>query len=599
MCGIIGIIDKDAVSQKILDCLQMLEYRGYDSAGIVTVDNGFNVCRTTDKVVALKEMVLRSAIQGSLGIGHTRWATHGVPSIRNAHPIITGKIAVVHNGIIENYQALKNELIVYGYDFLSDTDTEVITILIQHNINQGMDEIQAIRASIARLHGAFALAIVFADNPDFLIGVKKGSPLVVGIGDEAHYLSSDTIALSLLTERIIYLEDNQLAILYKDKYLVQDFSGRPVSVKIENIPATDIVNKEGFSSFMLKEIYEQPQTLKQTFAYNNNVMIHDIDWTKVTSINIIACGSSLYAGKIAKYWIESIAKKRVEVNIASEFRSRPIIFEQSSVYIFISQSGETADTLNALKYAKENKVRTIGIVNVANSAIAKLVDYLIQTFVGPEIAVASTKAFTGQLMVLALLTIQIALCSKVIDVKQKEIFLQGLQSSIKQLPEILKLDSLIMEVAKEFIANAQRVLYVSRGSTYPLALEGALKIRELAYIAASGIAAGELKHGTIALVDSNTPVIVIAPYNHLFTKMASNVQEINARGGKIILLSDELGVKELKDLCAYTLVMQESDELTAPIMYTLPLQLLAYYTAKYKKCNVDKPRNLAKSVTVE
>ena len=608
MCGIVGIVSHSDVSERIVNALKKLEYRGYDSAGIAVVSNAeIYLVKTEGKIVNLANSLSKTPIDGKIGIGHTRWATHGAPSEKNAHPFVVDSIAVVHNGIIENHADLKKMLIKAGYSFHSDTDTEVVPNLFSYFMNKGLSEIEAAKEVRANLEGAFALAIIFGKN-NLMIGIKNGAPLAVGIAESEMFLGSDAHALSDFTNKIVYLKDGDITEITTNSYSIFNHSDEDVTLRrtIKTLPLENEKNdKSGFEHFMLKEIYEQPQILMNAF---NNIFDHqtnsfkfddlNIEWQSLKRIYIIACGTSYNAALTAKYWFEKYAQIPVEVDIASETRYRNAIYEKESVAIFISQSGETADTLASLKHIKGFGITTIGIVNVIESSIANSADFKLSINAGIEIGVASTKAFSCQLFTLAALCLHIASIKKLLSAEQFSSFIYSLHELPNTLKEVLSLKNHVKSIAK-IIKFAKSIIYIGRGIAYPLSLEGALKIKELSYIHSEGIAAGELKHGSIALIDEDLPVIAIAPYNELYGKISSNISEICARKGKVYSFTDSMGIAELSDISAAIVKMPKSNDFTAPILYSIPLQLLAYFTALELGQNIDQPRNLAKSVTVE
>ena len=606
MCGIIGIISQKSVVSRLVEGLKRLEYRGYDSAGVAVVaGNAIERCRAEGKLINLEEKTLKSHIEGLVGIGHTRWATHGAPNEVNAHPHATDKVAVVHNGIIENYQELKAELVKNGAKFVSQTDTEVVPHLITYYLKQGMTPLAAVQKAVGRLHGAYALGIVFADAPDVLIGARKGSPLAVGFGKGESFLGSDAIALSALTEQVAYLEEGDVALLTLEKVEIFDVAGKAVKREMKTVQVGSAVDKEHFPHFMLKEIYEQPEVLgtvlKQycdTATGTIKLPEFSFDLSKITKVTLVACGTSYYAGFVARYWLEQLAKVSVEVEFASEFRYREAVMVPGELALFISQSGETADTLAALRYAKAQGQHCVSIVNVPESTMARESELVLPIYAGPEIGVASTKAFTAQLMVLACFTIALAEAKKQLNAEEAKKQTYALSHVPAQIVEILEQDAIIHKTAQG-VSKARDAIYIGRGTAYGLAMEGALKLKEISYIHAEALAAGELKHGTIALIDRKVPVIAIAPMDNLFEKTASNIEEVAARGGKILLLSSKKGTKRLKKISWKTLEMPETSALTMPMVYALPIQLLAYPAAVAKGTDVDQPRNLAKSVTVE
>jgi glucosamine--fructose-6-phosphate aminotransferase (isomerizing) len=607
MCGIVGIIGNEDVSSLLLDGLRRLEYRGYDSAGIATLDEGKIYCsRAKGKLKSLEIELSKNPLKGTLGIGHTRWATHGIPDVINAHPHITDKVGVIHNGIIENFTELREELEELGYKFNTQTDTEVIPILITHLLGQGKTPHEAVSATLKKLEGAFALGIIFAENDDLLIAARRGSPLAIGYGDGEMYIASDAYALAPLTSKITYLNDGDWAEITRKSVIIYDENDKRVEREIKPTNLTGAaIGKGNYAHYMLKEIYEQPGVIGETLNSFYNPVTSEIklpdmpfDLKSASKITIIACGTSFYAGQIAKYWFEKIAKIQTEVDIASEFRYSEKILPKDGVALFISQSGETADTLAALKYAKENGQKIISIINAQESSMERESDVVLHTLAGPEIGVASTKAFTTQLVALACLAIGMADVRGAI--KKEEI--ATLSHAMSEVPsralEVLNHDDALKALAHD-LAKARDVIYIGRGTSYPIAMEGALKLKEISYIHAEGVAAGELKHGPIALIDESVPVIVIAPFDELFEKTASNVQEVAARGGRVIFFSDYDGMKKLRKISSETIELPKVNPFVAPILYAIPIQLLAYHTAVIKGTDVDQPRNLAKSVTVE
>ncbi len=607
MCGIIGIIGKSDVAQNMVEALRRLEYRGYDSAGIATISNKEIIrLRAEGKLSNLERKLYESPVVGKTGIGHTRWATHGVPSTDNAHPHATDKVAVVHNGIIENFAELKAELIKKGYKFTSETDTEVVPVLITSLLDEGLSEADAVAKTLQRLHGAYALGIIFKQNPDLLIGARKGSPLAVGYGDGEMYLGSDAIALAPLTSKISYLEEGDWVILSRNSAAFFDKTGNSVSreVKISSI-SSGAIDKDGYRHYMLKEIYEQPTVIGENIqAYLNNenhsiiLPEHNLPLKKINRMTIVACGTSYYAGSVASYWFERISGIPTEINIASEFRYRDMPMLEGGLALFISQSGETADTLAAMRMAKEKKQYTIALVNSPESSMAHEADLAIRTYAGPEIGVASTKAFTTQLVTLACLAIYLGIEREYISKSESDEYLRKLLEIPAKTAEVLEKEDEIHRIALK-MATATNAVYIGRGTSYPIALEGALKLKEISYIHAEGFAAGELKHGPIALIDENIPVVAIAPHDKLFEKTASNIQEVAARNGKIVLFSNKAGIETLKDISADCVEMPEVCDFLSAIVYAIPIQLLAYHVAVLKGTDVDQPRNLAKSVTVE
>ena len=607
MCGIVGIIGQAEVAPLLMEGLKRLEYRGYDSAGIATLTNGkIERSRAEGKLVNLEALMNDSPVPGTIGIGHTRWATHGAPNEKNAHPHATDKVAVVHNGIIENFLELKEEVEAHGHVLSSDTDTEVIVHLITQYLEEGLSPKDAVAKALNRLEGAYALGVIFAGEHDFMIAARHGSPLAIGYGDGEMFLGSDALALAPLTDKIMYLEDGDWAEITRDGATVYDLSGTKVNRPVRpTVISGASVGKGGYRHFMLKEIYEQPQVIGDTLhaLFNpttRTVTLPDLpfDLAGVTKMTLVACGTSYYAALVARYWIERLARIPVDVDIASEFRYRELPMTKDGAAIFISQSGETADTLAALRYARSQGQHIISLVNVPESTIARESDAILPTYAGPEIGVASTKAFTTQLTVLACLSIAVARARGTLNHEAEARLASALTEVPARAAEVLNHDERIEELAEE-IMEARDVLYLGRGTSYAIALEGALKLKEISYIHAEGYAAGEMKHGPIALIDDGVPVIVIAPSDELFEKTASNMQEVIARGGRVIFLSDEAGVKKLGNLAVATITLPHVDPFVAPILYAIPVQLLAYHVACLKGTDVDQPRNLAKSVTVE
>jgi glutamine---fructose-6-phosphate transaminase (isomerizing) len=607
MCGIVGIIGKSAVAQRLFDGLKRLEYRGYDSAGIATVADGrFDRRRAEGKLDNLGRELARDALQGEVGIAHTRWATHGAPTVGNAHPHIAGPVALVHNGIIENFKPLRDELLAQGRKFLSETDSEVVAHLVAREIEQGASPEDAVAAVLPRLHGAFGIAFLFQDHPDLIIGARMGSPLTVGYGEGENYLGSDALALAPFTQRIAYLEEGDWAVLRRDSVQIFDRANRPVEREIVHSGASaDRIDKGNHAHFMRKEIFEQPIVVAQTLQsyvrpFEGSVALpaFDFDLSTIERVTIVACGTSYYAGLVAKYWFERFARVPVDIDVASEFRYREPVLEKGGLSLFISQSGETADTLAALRHARAEGQTIAVVVNVPTSSMAREADLLLPTHAGPEIGVASTKAFTCQLAVLAALATNLACAKGRMTPEQESGIVEHLQEAPAALNAALAHDEEIAAMA-HLIVPARDVLYLGRGPDYPMALEGALKLKEISYIHAEGYAAGEMKHGPIALIDELVPVIVLAPSGPLFEKTVSNMQEVRARGGKIVLISDAKGIAEAGEGCMATIEMPEVHPLIAPLVYAVPVQLLAYHVAVLKGTDVDQPRNLAKSVTVE
>ena len=607
MCGIIGIVGKDQVADRLVDGLRRMEYRGYDSAGVCTVEDGHLIRRRAEgKLNNLVVELARNPAPGTIGIAHTRWATHGAPTTNNAHPHATDEVALVHNGIIENFRALREELIARGRSFESETDTEVVAHLVSEQVEAGLSPQDAVKAVLPRLRGAFALAIAFRSHPDMLIGARLGSPLVVGYGDGETFLGSDALALAPLTQRVTYLEEGDWVVITREGADVFYATNTPVTRAIVASGATAAaIEKGNFRHFMQKEIYEQPIVVAQTLRsylrrYEQVVSLPQIDFdlTSIRRVTIVACGTSYYAGMVAKYWFERFARLPVDIDVASEFRYRDPVLEPGGLAIFISQSGETADTLAALRHCKAAGQTIAVVVNVPTSTMAREADLLLPTHAGPEIGVASTKAFTCQLAVLAALAVHLAVKRGLISHAEEAEIVGQLDETPAALNAALAHDEEIAAIAP-LIAPARDVLYLGRGPDYPLALEGALKLKEISYIHAEGYASGEMKHGPIALIDEKVPVIVLAPSGPLFEKTVSNMQEVRARGGKIVLISDAEGLAEAGEGCLATIEMPKVHPLIAPLVYAVPVQLLAYHVAVAKGTDVDQPRNLAKSVTVE
>jgi glutamine---fructose-6-phosphate transaminase (isomerizing) len=608
MCGIVGILGAEPVADHLVDALKRLEYRGYDSAGVATLDHGkLGRRRAEGKLQALASRLAQEPLAGNIGIGHTRWATHGRPTESNAHPHATDRVAVVHNGIIENFRELRERLAKNGSKFGSETDTEVVAHLVTEKMKHGQSPVEAVAATLKELRGAFALAFLFVGEDDLMIGARKGSPLAVGYGKGEMYLGSDAIALAPFTKKISYLEDGDWAVLTRAGAEIHDASDavveRPV---IESTASSQIVDKGNHKHFMAKEIHEQPEVVGHTLAHYIDMVRERVDlpgelpfdWTKLKRLSISACGTAFYAGLVAKYWFERFAKLPVEIDIASEFRYRGAPLEPGDLAIFISQSGETADTLATLRYAKENKQHVLSVVNVTTSTIARESDAVMPTLAGPEIGVASTKAFTCQLSVLACLAIAAGRARGELKEKDEQNLVRALIAVPGLMAQALALEPQVEQLAHT-LAKVQHVLYLGRGTSFPIALEGALKLKEISYIHAEGYAAGELKHGPIALIDETMPVIVIAPYDRVFEKTVSNMQEVAARGGKIILVTDPQGAKEATVESTEVLTLPDMASTVTPLVYAIPVQLLAYHTAAAIGTDIDQPRNLAKSVTVE
>ena len=607
MCGIIGIVGKDQVADRLVEGLRRMEYRGYDSAGVCTVEDGRLIRRRAEgKLANLVAVLANDPAPGNTGIAHTRWATHGAPTTSNAHPHATKEVALVHNGIIENFKPLREALQARGRVFESETDTEVVAHLVSERVEGGASPADAVRAVLPQLRGAFALAIAFRQHPDLLIGARLGSPLVVGYGEGETYLGSDALALAGLTQRIAYLDEGDWVVITRDGAQIYDAGNNPVEREIVLSGATGaMIEKGNYRHFMQKEIFEQPIVVAQTLrSYLRGVERTvglpqmDFDLSAVKRVTIVACGTSFYAGMVAKYWFEQFARVPVDIDVASEFRYRNPVLEEGGLALFISQSGETADTLAALRHARAAGQKIAVVVNVPTSTMAREADLLLPTHAGPEIGVASTKAFSCQLAVLAALAAHLAVVKGRLTRAEEEEIVDHLTQAPAALNAALDHDEEIARIAP-LIAPARDVLYLGRGPDYPLALEGALKLKEISYIHAEGYAAGEMKHGPIALIDENVPIIVIAPSGPLFEKTVSNMQETQARGGKIVLISDAQGLAEAGDNCLATIEMPKVHPLIAPLVYAVPVQLLAYHVAVVKGTDVDQPRNLAKSVTVE
>ncbi len=607
MCGIIGIVGKEDVSDRLVDGLRRMEYRGYDSAGVCTVLDGQLIRRRAEgKLNNLVKELAGNPAPGLIGIAHTRWATHGAPTTSNAHPHATGEVALVHNGIIENFKSLRDELTSRGRRFESETDTEVVAHLVSEQVEGGKSPVEAVKAVLPVLRGAFALAIAFRSHDDMLIGARLGSPLVVGYGDGETYLGSDALALAPLTQKIAYLDEGDWVIVTRDGAEIFDKDNNPVTREITTSGVSAAAIEKGqYRHFMQKEIFEQPTVVAQTLSsyirpLEQQVALPqmDFDLSEIRRITIVACGTSFYAGMVAKYWFETFARVPVDLDVASEFRYRDPVLEQGGLALFISQSGETADTLAALRHSREQGQKIAVVVNVPTSSMAREADLLLPTHAGPEIGVASTKAFTCQLAVLAALAAHLAVAKGKMSREEEREAVRHLIEAPAALNAALAHDAEIEGMA-HLIAPARDVLYLGRGPDYPLALEGALKLKEISYIHAEGYAAGEMKHGPIALIDEAVPVIVLAPSGPLFEKTVSNMQEVRARGGKIVLISDAEGLAEAGEGCLATIEMPKVHPLIAPLVYAVPVQLLAYHVACAKGTDVDQPRNLAKSVTVE
>jgi glucosamine--fructose-6-phosphate aminotransferase (isomerizing) len=608
MCGIVGILGNSPVAGHLVEALRRLEYRGYDSAGIATLDHGVMARRRAEgKLQALADRLVKEPLGGTIGIGHTRWATHGRPTESNAHPHATDRVAVVHNGIIENFRELRERLIASGAKFRSETDTEVVAHLVTEELNKGKKPVEAVAAALKQLRGAFALAFIFAGEDNLMIGARRGSPLAIGYGKGEMFLGSDAIALAPFTDSISYLEEGDWAVLTRKGVDIYDANDKRVERAIIKSTATaHMVDKGNHKHFMGKEIHEQPEVVGHTLAHYIDMVTEKValpedlpfDWKKIKRLSISACGTAFYAGLVAKYWFERFAKLPVEIDIASEFRYRGAPLEPGDLAIFISQSGETADTLATLRYAREMKQHILSVVNVPTSSIARESDLVMPTLAGPEIGVASTKAFTCQLAVLACIALAAGVARGELSAEDEKKLVRALIEVPRLMAEALKLEPQIEKLSHD-LAKAQDVLYLGRGTSFPIAMEGALKLKEISYIHAEGYAAGELKHGPIALIDEKMPVIVIAPHDRVFEKTVSNMQEVAARGGKIILVTDPKGATEATIESLETIILPDMASTVTPLVYAIAVQLIAYHTAAAIGTDVDQPRNLAKSVTVE
>jgi glucosamine--fructose-6-phosphate aminotransferase (isomerizing) len=608
MCGIVGILGREPVAIQLVDALKRLEYRGYDSAGVATLEAGRLTRRRAEgKLRNLETKLAKEPLNGTAGIGHTRWATHGRPTESNAHPHATERLAVVHNGIIENFRELREELEGKGAQFRSETDTEVVAHLVSDEMKNGRSPVDAVAAALPRLRGAFALAFLFEGEEDLLIGARKGSPLAVGYGDGEMYLGSDAIALAPFTDTISYLEDGDSVVLSRESVEVRDAQGSVVDRLVQKSTASAfLVDKGNHRHFMAKEIFEQPEVVGHTLAHYLDMSAECIrlpaalpfDFKTLERISISACGTAFYAGLVAKYWFERFARLPVEIDVASEFRYREAPLRPDGLAIFVSQSGETADTLATLRYCKEHKQHVLSVVNVPTSTIARESDVVMPTLAGPEIGVASTKAFTCQLAVLACLAVAAGRARGVLSADDEKKLVRGMIEVPRLMAEALKLEPQIEHLARD-LAKSRDALYLGRGTSFPLALEGALKLKEISYIHAEGYAAGELKHGPIALIDETMPVVVIAPHDRVFEKTVSNMQEVAARGGRIILITDPQGAQAAQVESMVKLTLPAMPSTVTPLVYAIPVQLIAYHTAVIMGTDVDQPRNLAKSVTVE
>ena len=607
MCGIVGVLGKGPVAGSIVDALKRLEYRGYDSAGVATLENGRLARRRAEgKLRNLEARLAAEPLEGAIGIGHTRWATHGKPTEANAHPHAARRLAVVHNGIIENFKALREELTAKGYGFATETNSEIAAFVVEDELATGKTPAEAVFAALRRMRGAFALVYLFEGHDDLLIGARQGAPLAIGYGDGAMYLGSDALALAPFTDRIAYLDEGDWAVVTRAGAEVHDAAGQVVQRRIQRSPAGSLLAEKGnYRHFMAKEIHEQPEVVGHTLAHYidmASMRLKPFDWPVdpkgLARLTIIGCGTAYMAGLVGKYWIERFARLPVEIDVASEYRYREAPVDPDGLSIVISQSGETADTLASLRYVKAHGSKTIGVVNVPDSSIARLTDVAAPTLAGPEIGVASTKAFTCQLAAMAALALGLGRARGTIDAAEESALLAELVAAPGLIAEALKLEAAIEKLARA-IAHARDVLYLGRGTGYPVALEGALKLKELSYIHAEGYAAGELKHGPIALIDVDMPVVVIAPRDAVFEKTVSNMQEVAARGGRLILIGERHAAEEAAVEIEHFLAMPDVGAHFAPLVYAVPVQLLAYHTAVIMGKDADQPRNLAKSVTVE
>ena len=607
MCGIVGIIGREQVAPLLVDALKRLEYRGYDSAGVATLDFGvLDRRRAEGKLGNLDKLLKENPLGGTIGLGHTRWATHGAPTVRNAHPHTTPRLAVIHNGIIENFAELRAMLEKDGYVFETETDTETVAHLVTRALDRGLAPVEAVRQTLPQLRGAFAIAIMFKGEDNLLIAARNGPPLAVGYGEGEMYLGSDAIALAPFTDNLSYLEDGDWAVLTRSGVIIYDESGEIVDRPVQKSAGTAfLVSKGNHRHFMEKEIHEQPEVISHTLAnyldFSKGTIrpgAAPVDFAKVDRIAASACGTAYYAGLVGKYWFEHIARLPVDIDVASEFRYREMPLSKNSLALFVSQSGETADTLASLRYCKQQGLSIGTIVNVKESTMARESNTVFPTLAGPEVGVASTKAFTCQLSVLASLAVAAGKMRGTITDEEERRLVRELSEIPRYATQALKLEAQIEAISRE-LSQVKHALYLGRGTSYPLALEGALKLKEISYIHAEGYAAGELKHGPIALIDKSMPVIVIAPHDRWFEKTISNMQEAAARGGKIILITDEKGAAASTLKTWHTILLPEMPEVITPIVYTLPIQMLAYHTAVFMGTDVDQPRNLAKSVTVE
>ena len=607
MCGIVGVVGGATAAPILMETLRRLEYRGYDSAGVATVVNGhIERRRAPGKLGNLAEVLRESPLPGTTGVGHTRWATHGAPTETNAHPHATARVAVVHNGIIENHAELRAELEQAGQVFATETDTETVVQLVDLHLQQGMTAEAAAGAAFARLEGAYALALVFADRPDLVIGARHGAPLAVGFGDDEMFVGSDALALAPLTQRIAYLEDGDWAVVTRGGASFFDVSGQPVERQVRRTALTGAaVGKGNFRHFMEKELHEHPAVLGDTLRRMINpgsraVVLPEmaIDLASVRHVTVSACGSAFYAGLVGRWWLETLARLTTDADVASEFRYRAPPVQPGTLGLLVSQSGETADTLAALRYLREHGASALSVLNVPESSMARESDAVLDTVAGPEIGVASTKAFTAQLAVLACFALAMGRIRGTLSAAEEARATHALLEVPSRAAEVLERDKHLQRIAAR-VAEARDVLYLGRGSCFPIAMEGALKLKEISYIHAEGYAAGEMKHGPIALIDNRVPIIAIAPSGPLFDKTASNLQEAAARGGQLIVFSDAEGAAKLRGIAVETVVLPTVDPFVAPILYAIPVQVLAYHVAVMKGTDVDQPRNLAKSVTVE
>lgn len=610
MCGIVGILGTSPVAEDMVDALRRLEYRGYDSAGIATLESGqLTRLRAEGKLRNLAGKLATSPLQGTSGIGHTRWATHGAPTERNAHPHAAGEVAVVHNGIIENFRELRDALEANGVVFETETDTEVIAHAVRAKISEGLAPADAVRAVVPQLEGAFGLAFLFGGHPDLMIAARKGSPLAIGHGEAkgAMYIGSDAIALAPFTNEVTYLEEGDLAIVTRAGVSIEDETGAPVArTKQISEARAYAIDKGNYRHFMAKEIAEQPEVVGHTLARyidltKNRLALPKgpVDLASINRLTMTACGTAYLAGLTAKYWCERFARIPVDIDVASEFRYREIPLSPGGMSLFISQSGETADTLASLRYCKEGAQTITSIVNVPESSIARESDLLLPTLAGPEVSVASTKAFTCQLAVLACLAVGLGRAKGVLSEEDEDRLVTALVETPRIMSDVLALGPQIEEICRNVLLHASHALFLGRGTNFPLALEGALKLKEISYIHAEGYAAGELKHGPIALIDKDMPVVVVAPFDRVFDKTVSNMEEVAARGGQIILITDQKGADAVSIDAISTIILPDMPATITPLVYALPLQMMAYHTAVLRGTDVDQPRNLAKSVTVE